>query len=126
MQSGTHPISPDIRSTLSGINNVINLLSSRLPMTSYILAFLAVARHENESVDYYARICGCSAGAMSKRLSELGEVSSRDRKAGYGLLENPFNPMDRRLRMIKLSAKGRGLVQQIASAMAQRPMSEVA
>ena len=83
-------------------------------MTSYIQAFLAVARHENESVDYYAKICGCSSGAMSERLSELGELSSRDRKAGYGLLENPFNPMDRRLRMIRLSAKGRALVAQIA------------
>jgi hypothetical protein len=52
---------------------------------------------------------------MSKRLSELGETSSRDhRKAGYGLLENSFNPMDRRLRMIRLSVKGRALVTQIA------------
>jgi DNA-binding MarR family transcriptional regulator len=54
---------------------------------------------------------------MSKRLSELGEISSRDRKAGYGLLENPFNPMDRRLRMVRLSAKGRALVAQIAAVM---------
>jgi DNA-binding MarR family transcriptional regulator len=44
----------------------------------------------------------------------LGEVSSRDRKAGYGLIDNPFNPLDRRLRMIKLSVKGRALVGQIA------------
>jgi len=51
---------------------------------------------------------------MSKRLSELGEVSSRDRKPGLGLVDNPFNPMDRRLRMIRLSVKGRALVGQIA------------
>jgi hypothetical protein len=50
-------------------------------------------------------VSGCSSGAMSKCLSELGETSSRDRKPGYGLLENPFNPMGRRLRMIKLSPK---------------------
>jgi DNA-binding MarR family transcriptional regulator len=126
MQSATHSIAPDIRFALSCINNVVNLLQSRLPMTSYIVAFLAVARHENESVDYYAKICGCSSGAMSKRLSELGETSSRDRKAGYGLLENPFNPLDRRLRMIKLSAKGRALAQQIVNAMERRPISEAA
>jgi hypothetical protein len=105
----------DIRSVLSGIYSVINLLQSKLPMTSHIQAFLAVARHENESVDYHAKICGCSSGAMSNRLSELGEVSSRDRKAGcYGLIDNPFNPLDRRQRMIKLSVKGRALVGQIA------------
>jgi len=90
------------------------LRQAKLPMTSYIQAFLAVARHENESVDYYAKICGCSSGAMSKRLSELSEVSSRDRKPGYGLIDNPFNPLNRRLRMIRLSPTGRALVAQIA------------
>jgi hypothetical protein len=94
---------------------VITLLQSKLPMTSYIQCFLAVARHENESVDYYARVCGCSSGAMSKRMSELGDFSSRgERKAGYGLLGNPFNPRDRRLRMVRLSPAGKALVQQIA------------
>jgi hypothetical protein len=113
MQQHSQPIPDDIRSALSGIYNVINLLQAKLPMTSCVQALLAVARHENESVDY-AKICGCSSGAISKRLSELGEVSSRDRKAGYGLIDNPFNPLDRRLRMIKLSVKGRALVGQIA------------
>ena len=127
MQPATQSIPDDIRSTLSGINNVINLLQSELPMTSYIQAFLAVPPHENESVDYYARICGCSSGAMSKRLNELGEMSSRDRsKAGYGLLEGPPNPMDRRLRMIRLSAKGRALVGQIVGAMDRRPVKVAA
>jgi hypothetical protein len=117
MQPTSQSMTNDIRSELSGINNVINLLQTKPPMTSYIQAFLAVARHENESVDYYARICGCSSGAKSKRLSELGEVSSRDRKAGYGLIDNPFNPLDRRLRMIRLSPTGRALVAQIARMM---------
>ncbi len=70
MQPATQSLPDDIRSTLSGINSVINLLQSKLSMTSYIQAFLAVARHENELVDYYAKICGCSSGAMSKRLSQ--------------------------------------------------------
>jgi hypothetical protein len=52
-------------------------------MTSYIQCFLTVARHENESVDIYAKVCGCSSGAMSKRLSELGEVSSRDTQSRF-------------------------------------------
>jgi hypothetical protein len=82
MQHHSQSIPDDIRSALAGIYNVINLLQAKLPMTSYVQALLAVARHENESVDYYAKVCGCSSGAMSKRLSELGEVSSRDRKAG--------------------------------------------
>jgi hypothetical protein len=124
MQSATQSITPDISSPLSVVYRIIDMLQSELPMVSYLQAFLAVARHENESVDYYARVCGCSSGAMSKRLSELGETSSRDRKPGYGLLENPFNPLDRRLRMIKLSSKGRALVGRIAGAMQRQPMSE--
>jgi hypothetical protein len=45
---------------------------------------------------------------MSKRLNELGKMSSRDRS------------------MIRLSPKGRGLVQQIAGALQRQPMSVVA
>jgi len=118
MQPATQSIASDIGNTLSGVYRIIDMLQSELPMVSYVQAFLAVARHENESVDYYARVCGCSSGAISKRLSELGETSSRDRKPGYGLLENPFNPMDRRLRMIRLSPKGRALVARIAGMIA--------
>jgi hypothetical protein len=40
MQYHSQPIPDDIRSALSGINNVINLLQAKLPMTSYIQAFL--------------------------------------------------------------------------------------
>jgi hypothetical protein len=105
----------NVAATLSGIYRVINMLQSELPMVSYVLAFLAVARHPNESIDFYAKTCGCSSGAMSKRLGELGEMCGRDRsKAGYGLVEGPPNPMDRRLRMIRLSPKGHALAARIA------------
>jgi hypothetical protein len=114
MQSVTQSPATDIGSTLSGIYRIIDMLQSELPMVSYVQAFLAVAKHENESVDYYARICGCGAGAMSKRLNELGGMSGRDRsKADCGLFEGPPDPMDRRLRMIRLSPKSRALVARI-------------
>jgi DNA-binding MarR family transcriptional regulator len=112
MTSATQSVAPEIHGALY---NVISMLQSELPMTSYILAFLAVARHPNESVDYYARVCGCSSGAMSKRLGEMGELCGRDRsKPGLGLVEGPANPLDRRLRMIQLSPKGHALAARIA------------
>jgi hypothetical protein len=46
MQHHSQPLPEDIRSALSGINSVINLLQAKLPMTSYVQALLAVARHE--------------------------------------------------------------------------------
>src|SRR6266852_1488687 len=106
MQSATQSIAPDIRSALSGIYNVLHLFET-MP-TSYSRAFLAVAKHEGECVDFYARVCGCSNGAISKRLNDLGELNSRDRsKPGYGLLESKPDQMDRRYTIVWLSPKGR-------------------
>jgi hypothetical protein len=53
MQPTSQSMPDDIRGALSGINSVINLLQAKLPMTSYVKAQLAVARHENESVDLW-------------------------------------------------------------------------
>jgi hypothetical protein len=112
MQYATNSIAPEIRSTLSGLYNVLHLFES-MP-AAYTRAFLAVAKHEGECVDHYARVCGTSNGAMSKRLNDLGELNSRDRsKAGYGLLESAPNVMDRRYTIVWLSPKGKNFVQQI-------------
>jgi hypothetical protein len=41
--------------TLSRRDTSKNPINPLQPMTTYVPAFLAVARHENEPVDYYAR-----------------------------------------------------------------------
>jgi hypothetical protein len=116
MQPATQSIASEIRSTLSGIYNVLHMFES-MP-TSYMQAFLAVAKNEGECVDHYARVCGASNGAMSRRLNDLGEVDSRDRtKAGYGLLESNPEPLDRRFTIVRLSPKGRNFVGQIVRAL---------
>ena len=116
MQPATNSIATEIRSTLSGIFNVMTMFET-MP-TSYMRAFIAVAKHEGELVDYYARICGCSNGAMSKRLNDLGDLDLRDRtKPGYGLLELKPNLMDRRYTLVRLSAKGRNFVGQVVKAL---------
>jgi hypothetical protein len=116
MQPATHSIAPETKSILSGIFNLLTMFE--MMPTSYMRAFLAVAKHEGESVDYYARVCGCSNGGMSKRLNDLGDLDSRDRtKAGYGLLESKPNLMDRRYTLARLSPKGRNFVGQIVKAL---------
>jgi hypothetical protein len=111
MTSMLHPVKHEIN---SGLYNAIAMLQSELAMTSCILAFLAVCRRPGESIDYYARLCGCSPGAMSKRLGEMGELCGHDRsKPGLGLIENPPNPLDRRLRMVRLSPKGNALAERV-------------
>src|SRR5216684_7314929 len=116
MQSATNSIAPEIRSKLSGIYTVLHLFE--MMPTSYMQAFLAVAKHEGECVDHYARVCGVSNGAMSRKLNDLGEVDSRDRtKAGYGLLESNPEPLDRRYTIVRLSPKGRNFIGQIVRAL---------
>jgi hypothetical protein len=113
MQSVTKSLPADIKSAMSGVYDVMHVFDS-MP-TSYSRAFLAVAKDEGQHVDHYARVCGCSNGAMSKRLNDLGELNSRDRsKPGYGLLEAAPNPMDRRFTIVRLSLLGRRLAERIA------------
>jgi hypothetical protein len=105
-----------LRSTMAGIYNALHFFEG-MPAT-FVRAFLAVAKDEGQCVVHYARVCGCSSGAMSKRLNDLGDVNSRDRsKPGYGLLEAASNPMDRRFTIVRLSPSGRRLAERIASMM---------
>jgi hypothetical protein len=77
-----------------------------------VKAFLAVAKHEGECVDFYAR--GVGNGPMSRRLNDFGEMNSRNRNLpGFGLLESRPDPMDRGFTIVKLNPKGRALVGRI-------------
>jgi hypothetical protein len=73
MQSVPKSLPADIKSAMSGVYDVMNVFDS-MP-TSYSRALLAVAKDEGQHVDHYARVCGCSNGAMSKRLNDLGELN---------------------------------------------------
>jgi hypothetical protein len=111
MTTDTYSIADGTRAVLSGLYSALCLFDA-MPV-SYARAFLAVARHEGESVDYYARACGAGSAPMSKRLNDLCETK-RKGAAGYGLLTSRQNPMDRRLTEIRLSPKGKALAERIA------------
>jgi hypothetical protein len=59
----------EIRSTLSGIYNVLHLFEA-MP-TSYTRAFLAVAKHENKCVDFYYPGYTLSASGLSSNHQEV-------------------------------------------------------
>jgi len=109
--TATYSIADSTRAVLSGLYSALALFDA-MPV-SYAKAFLAVARHEGETVDYYARACGSGSAPMSKRLNDLCETR-RKGIAGYGLLTSRQNPMDRRLAEIRLSPKGKALAERIA------------
>jgi hypothetical protein len=111
MTIATYSIADSARSVLSGVYSALSLFDA-MPV-SYAKAFLAVARHEGESVAYYARACGSGSAPMSKRLNDLCETK-RKGMTGYGLLTSRQNPMDRRLAEVRLSPKGKALAERIA------------
>jgi DNA-binding MarR family transcriptional regulator len=78
----------------------------------YVTAFLLVATDENQNVSEYAKRAGTSQSLMTRHLADLGAVN-RYHEEGFGLVEGYDDIMDRRKRLIRLTAKGQRLVGQI-------------
>jgi len=78
----------------------------------YVTAFLLVATDENQNVSEYAKRAGTSQSLMTRHLADLGAVN-RYHEEGFGLVEGYDDIMDRRNRLIRLTAKGQRLVGQI-------------
>ena len=116
MQSVSKSLPPDIKSAMSGVYDIMHYFDS-MP-ASYSRAFLAVAKDEGQHVDHYARVCGCSNGAMSKRLNDLGQLNSRDRSLpGYGLLDAAPESNGSALHDRQAVIDGRMLAERIAGMM---------
>jgi DNA-binding MarR family transcriptional regulator len=81
----------------------------------YVAAFLLVATEENLNVTEYARRAGTSQSLMTRHLSDLGEIN-RYHKKGFGLVEAYDDLMDRRNRLVRLSAKGKHVVWEMCEA----------
>ena len=75
----------------------------------YVTAFLLVATEEHLNVTEYAKRAGTSQSLMTRHLMDLGEVN-RYHEPGFGLLEAYDDLMDRRNRLMRLSAKGKHVV----------------
>jgi DNA-binding MarR family transcriptional regulator len=74
----------------------------------YVTAFLLVATEEHLNVTEYAKRANTSQSLMTRHLADLGEVN-RHHEEGYGLVEAYDDLMDRRNRLVRLSAKGKSL-----------------
>lgn len=90
-------------------------LDATMPL-QYVTAFLEVAIKEGQTVTQYAQITGVSQSLMTRHLADIGKVN-RYHEAGYDLIEATTDPMDRRTKRNKLTAKGQRLVGQILGAL---------
>lgn len=78
------------------------------------LVLLTVALYDKEGIDSreLARLCGLTPALVSRNLGELGEWS-RLQRPGLGLVETSTDYADRRRKPVKLTAKGRKLMDKI-------------
>jgi DNA-binding MarR family transcriptional regulator len=102
-----------LQNTMRSLEPFKNLRDT-MPL-QYVTAFLHVAAEEGLNVTEYARRAGVTPSLMTRHLADLG-TTNRYHEAGFGLVEQFDDVMDRRNRLIRLSAKGKGIVGQIVRA----------
>ena len=82
----------------------------------YVSSFLIVASEEGFNVTEYAKRAGVSQSLMSRHLADLGSVN-RHHDEGMGLVETYDDLMDRRNKLIRLTAKGKKVAREVCEAL---------
>jgi DNA-binding MarR family transcriptional regulator len=85
-------------------------LREHMPL-QYVTSFLLVAAEEDLNVSEYAKRAGVSQSLMTRHLADLGSVN-RHHEEGLGLVEAYGDLMDRRNRLIRLTARGKHVPRQ--------------
>jgi DNA-binding MarR family transcriptional regulator len=101
--------------TMQALDAFINIRET-MPI-QYVKAFMLVATDEGHNVTWYATKAGITPSLMTRHLADLG-TTNRYHDAGFGPIEQYDNVLDRRERLIRLTAKGKGIVGQICEAFA--------
>lgn len=119
MSSSTKPSLPATqRGTLRNLNRSLEPFRAErgtMPL-QYVTAFLLVAEEEHQNVSEYAKRAGTSQSLMTRHLADLGEVN-RYHEEGLGLVEGYDDLMDRRNRLIRLTAKGKSIAWKVCEAL---------
>lgn len=74
--------------------------------------FLLVALHEGRSLTELATLSGYKLPTVSRTLLDLG-VRNRRREPGWGLVETVVDPMELRRKSVRLTNKGRAIINQV-------------
>jgi hypothetical protein len=76
---------------------------------------LLVAADENQNVTTYPTRAGTSQSLMTRHIQDLGDIN-RHHEEDMGLVESYRDMMDRRNVLIRLNAKGKGVVSEMCEA----------
>lgn len=103
--------SPEIR-TLVQVLEAFRRLDPDLPI-QYALSFLTIAEHEGLSIGELAERLGIAQSSASRNVAALSRWHSFG-KEGHDLVEAHEDPRERRRKLIRLTPKGRALIETLA------------
>jgi DNA-binding MarR family transcriptional regulator len=93
---------------------VLNAEADRNDMgTQTVLTFLTIASSGSGGIpqSQLLKLTGMTQAGVSRNITRLGDGSVRE--AGLKLIESYEDPMNRRYKLVKLTAKGKAVVDQI-------------
>lgn len=100
---------------VSGLFQAFRTLDPTMPL-QLAYTFILCAIYEGESIGDIARRAGFATSTTSRHILDLGEFD-RQKRPGYMLVETVINPMELRRKTVRLTPKGKNLLNQILSTM---------
>lgn len=100
---------------VSGLFQAFRSLDPTMPL-QLAYTFILCAIYEGESIGDIARRAGFATSTTSRHILDLGEYD-RKKNPGYQLVETIIDPMELRKKSVRLTPKGRNLLNQIITTM---------
>jgi DNA-binding MarR family transcriptional regulator len=94
---------------LIAVMHKVRELDPEMPAQT-LLALLEISSHENFSQQDLREALNVASSTSARIAARLSEWERFPKQPGLSLVNNEINPMDRRLRLISLSAKGKAFV----------------
>jgi DNA-binding MarR family transcriptional regulator len=100
--------------------SILRMQDPNMPM-SVVLTFLLVAGHREPEIEVRElhEKSGLTQSALNRAITQLGEShwSRTSSKGGLGLVEQTISPEDRRVRIARLTQKGRSVLKALEGAL---------
>lgn len=120
LTTGSHMTSYDMSDRrhldkVSSLFQAFRTLDSTMPL-QLAYTFILCATYEGETIGDISRRAGFALSTTSRHILDLGELNRR-KEPGYGLVETLVDPMNLRTKTIRLTPKGKNLLNQIINTM---------
>lgn len=99
----------------TGLFQAFRTLDPTMPL-QLAYTFILCAIYEGESIGDIARRAGFATSTTSRHILDLGDYD-RNKNPGYQLVETVIDPMELRKKSVRLTPKGRNLLNQIITTM---------